>query len=97
MVDARTDMSLPRTPIRIGLVGCGRLAEFGYIPALRQAFGVALVGVADVNPVRCSRIAPEVPAYANLQDLIDAGRVQAVIISPPTRCQVADATIAAEA
>jgi myo-inositol 2-dehydrogenase / D-chiro-inositol 1-dehydrogenase len=97
VVDARTDMSLPRTPIRIGLVGCGRLAEFGYIPALRRASEVALVGVADVNPVRCSRIAPEVPAYASLQDLIDAGRVQAVIISTPTRCHLADATIAAEA
>jgi predicted dehydrogenase len=56
-----------------------------------------LVGVTDLNPVRCSRIAPEVPAYANLQDLIDAGRAQAVIISTPTRCHLSDATIAAEA
>jgi predicted dehydrogenase len=69
----------------------------GYIPALRRALGVALVGVADVNLGRCRRIAPEVPAYASLQELIHAGEVQAIIISTPTRCHLADATTAAQA
>src|SRR5688572_3427936 len=85
------------TPVQIGLVGCGRLAEFGYIPALRRVPGLRLVGVADVDPLRCSRIAPEVPAYKSVQHLIDGGRAEAIIISTPTRYHLADATVAAEA
>ena len=88
---------LQTTPVQMGLVGCGRLAELGYIPALRRASGVALVGVADVDPVRCGRIAPGVPAYTTLQNLIGGGQAQAIIISTPTRCHLADATVAAQA
>jgi len=84
-------------PVRIGLVGCGRLAEFGYIPAFRRASGVALVGVADANPLRCKQIAPELPVYNTIQELIGAGAVEAVIISTPTRCHLADAAAAAQA
>ena len=85
------------TPVQIGLVGCGRLAEFGYIPALRRVPGVKLVGVADVDPLRCSSIAPGVPAYKTIQHLIDGGQTEAIIISTPTRYHLADATVAADA
>lgn len=93
----QTDTSLTKSPVRIGLVGCGRLAEFGYIPAFRRASGVSLAGVVDVNPLRCKLIAPEVPAYKTIQDLIRAGGVEAVIVSTPTRCHLADAAAAAQA
>ncbi len=93
----QADTSLSKSTVRIGLVGCGRLAEFGYTPAFRLASRVALTGVADVNPHRCKQIAPEVPAYSSIQELIRAGGVDAVIISTPTRCHLADATAAAQA
>lgn len=93
----QTDTSRSKRPVRIGLVGCGRLAEFGYLPAFRRASGVALVGVADVNLLRCTQIAPEVSAYTTIQDLIQAGGVDAIIISTPTRSHLADATAAAHA
>src|SRR2546423_11928119 len=66
----QADRSLSTSTVRIGLVGCGRLAEFGYLPAFRRASRVALAGVADVNPHRCKQIAPEVPAYSPIQELI---------------------------
>src|SRR5437870_6173944 len=84
-------------PIRIGLVGCGRVAEFGYLPALRQATGMKLVGVVDVNRSRCKDIAPGVPAHENIQALINAGGLDALIISTPTRFHLAAARCAAEA
>ena len=34
-------------PLRLGLVGCGRLAEAGYVPAIAATDGVELVAVAD--------------------------------------------------
>lgn len=83
------------TAVRVGLVGCGRLAEFGYLPAFRRASGVTLVAIADVNPLRCKQVAPEVPAYKTIQELIRGTGVDAVIISTPTRCHLADATAAA--
>lgn len=84
-------------PIRIGLVGCGRLAEFGYLPALRQAAGVKLAGVADINQLRCKDIAPGVPAHESIRALINAGGLDALVISTPTRFHLADARCAAEA
>jgi predicted dehydrogenase len=86
-----------KEPVRIGLVGCGRVAEFGYLPAFRRAKGVQLAAVADVNPTRCKEIAPGVPAHESTRALIDAGGIDAVVISTPTRFHLADARCAAEA
>lgn len=85
------------TPVRVGLVGCGRVAEFGYLPAFRAAVGVSLVGVADVDPTRCGRIAPGVPAYGGLQGLIEAEGLEALVIATPTRFHLANARCAAAA
>ena len=83
--------------LRVGLVGCGRLAEFGYLPAFRQAKGIRLAGVADTDPSRCQAIAPGVPAYQNIHSLIDAGGIDALVISTPTRFHLSDARSAANA
>jgi len=84
-------------PVRVGLVGCGRLAEFGYLPAFRQAKGIKLVSVADVNQSRCQALVPGVPAHQDLQTLIDAGGIDALVICTPTRFHLSDARSAASA
>ena len=86
-----------KSDVRIGLIGCGRVAEFGYLPAFRQARGVVLVGIADVNPSRCLDLAPGVPAYGSIQSLIEAGGLDAIVISVPTRFHLEYARCAAEA
>ena len=86
-----------KSDVRIGLIGCGRVAEFGYLPAFRQARGVVLVGIADVNPSRCRALAPGVPAYGSIQSLIQAGGLDAIVISVPTRFHLEYARCAAEA
>jgi predicted dehydrogenase len=86
-----------KSSVRIGLVGCGRVAEFGYLPALYRATGVQLVGVADINLARCTAIAPGVLAYDNIHALIAAGGLDALVISTPTRFHLAAARCAAEA
>jgi predicted dehydrogenase len=83
--------------IQIGLVGCGRVAEFGYLPAFRQARGVRLAGVADINLSRCEDIAPGVPAFENIRGLIGAGGLDALVISAPTRFHLGLARCAAKA
>jgi predicted dehydrogenase len=86
-----------KSPVRLGLVGCGRVAEFGYLPALRRAAGVKLVGVADIDLARCTAIAPGVLAYDNIRALIAAGGLDALVVSTPTRFHLADVRCAAEA
>ncbi len=83
--------------VRVGLIGCGRVAEFGYLPAFRQAGGVVLVGIADMNLSRCGAVAPGVPAYGNIQSLIQAAGLDALVISVPTRFHLEYARCAAEA
>ena len=83
--------------VRVGLVGCGRVAEFGYLPAFKKAHGVALAGIADVNPSRCERLAPDVPAFASIQAMIRAGGIDVLVISVPTRFHLEYARYAAEA
>ncbi len=83
--------------LRVGLVGCGRLAEFGYLPAFRRAQGISLVGVADINQSRCRAVAPGVRAYQNIHAMIDAGAIDALVIATPTRFHLSDARAAADA
>lgn len=85
------------TAVRVGLVGCGRVAEFGYLSAFRQARGVVLAGIADVNPSRCRALAPNIPSYGSIQSLIQAGGFDALVISVPTRFHLEYARCAAEA
>jgi predicted dehydrogenase len=93
----QTKKSGQEDPIRIGLVGCGRVAEFGYLPAFRYAVGAKLARVADINQARCKDVAPGVPAHESIRALINAGDVDGLIIATPTRFHVADARCAAEA
>jgi predicted dehydrogenase len=90
----RTETS---TTVRIGIVGCGRVAEFGYLPAFRRVQGIALVGIVDVNPSRCRTLAPDIPAYGNIRSLLQAGGIDAVVISVPTRFHLEYARCVAEA
>ena len=43
--------------LRIGLIGGGRLAERGYLPALRAAHGVRLAALAELDRGRRTRMA----------------------------------------
>ena len=90
------DPSARETPVRLGLVGCGRLAELGYIPAFGKASGVTLAGVADINPTRCQAIAPHVAPYDGIQALLEAGNMEGLVIATPTRFHLADAQRAAQ-
>ena len=60
-------------PVRIGIVGAGRLAEVGYLPAAAAARDVVLAAVAEPNPVRRARVAALAAVAA--PDAVRRGRV----------------------
>jgi len=72
-------------PLRLGIVGCGRIVERGYLPALQDLPGVTLSGVADPDLDRARLLARNggSTAYGSAADLIAAGRLDAVVVATP--------------
>lgn len=83
--------------VRLGLVGCGRLAERGYVPAARAARGVRLTAVADPDEGRRTRLAAGLPAYGSAAELVAAGGIDAVVLATPVEAHLADARLCVEA
>ena len=92
-------------PLKVGLVGCGRLAERGWLPALRiaAAAGAArLVAVAEPDPGRREAAAGaaglgEAAAFAGWRELIAAGAADALVLALGGREQIEPATAATAA
>jgi predicted dehydrogenase len=84
-------------PLRIGIIGCGRVVELGYIPALKKARGAQLVAVADPDLERCNRIAPGIRACRSARELIDTGGLDAIVIATPAAAHLHDAQLAGAA
>ena len=91
-------------PLRLALVGCGRLAEHGYLPALALVDQLRLVAVADPDPARRARLAGlagaahrPVAAHPELGGLLAAGGVDAVVLASPAPAHLPDAELAAAA
>jgi predicted dehydrogenase len=79
------------------MIGCGRLVERGYIPAVRRSGGVVLAAVADLEVERCVRIAPGVQAFDSIESLLSGCEVDAVIVATPPAAHLASARAAARA
>ena len=85
------------SPVRVGLVGCGRLAERGYLPAFARARGVSLVAVADLDLDRCAAIAPGCPRSPRRAELLAGADVELVILAHAASAHAPDASLAASA
>lgn len=76
----------PAPGLKLGLVGCGRIAQAVHVESLKRLPGVELVAHADPDPERRDEISRRVPAsrpYAGFEDLLDSKHVQAVLICCP--------------
>lgn len=85
------------SPARLGLVGCGRLAERGYLPAAGSVDDVEIVAVADRDRERCATVAPGLPAFDGVEELLSSVQVDAVIVASPSEHHVAAARAASRA
>lgn len=85
------------TALRLGLVGCGRLAEAGYRPALAGLDGVEVVAVADPDPARRAVVGPGLAGYDDTAALVADQQLDGLVIASPAGAHVADAAAAAVA
>jgi len=85
--------------LRLGLVGCGRLAERGYAPAVARADGIEIVAVADISRSRRSLLAAKLgaSAHARTSELLAAGPLDGLIVCSPPAFHEEAATQAAAA
>jgi UDP-N-acetylglucosamine 3-dehydrogenase len=71
--------------LRVGLIGCGRLAQQAHLPNLRRLTNVELVAFADPEAERrrkSARLAPEAMAFKSYEELLETD-VEAVVICLP--------------
>jgi len=85
--------------LRLGLVGCGRLAERGYAPAVARTDGMEIVAVADLSRSRRSLLASKLDASAHTRtsELLAAGPLDGLIVCSPPEFHEEAATQAAAA
>jgi predicted dehydrogenase len=70
-------------PIRVGIIGAGGIVSSVHVPGLKLEPGVELVSVANRSLESSRRAADELGiarAYANWEELLDAGGLDAVLI-----------------
>jgi myo-inositol 2-dehydrogenase/D-chiro-inositol 1-dehydrogenase len=88
------------TPLRIGVIGCGRIARAVHLPVLGRLPDARVVAIAE--PDEPSRVAAAAlvrgaTAHADYGELLRAGGVDAVVICVPPQLHVPVATAAFDA
>lgn len=85
--------------VRLGLIGCGRLAEIGYAPAARRCGGVDIVAVADPDRSRRGLLASKLGAsgHARTSELLASGPLDGVVICSAPEHHEEAAQLAAQA
>lgn len=74
------------TPVRLGLIGCGRIAQAAHLPAIAKSGAVELVAVADPSRMLAEGVGAQwhVPAFTSAEELL-AAPIDAVLIATPDR------------
>jgi predicted dehydrogenase len=71
--------------VKIGVIGCGSIAQHRHLPEYKMNEQVELVAVCDINTERANNVAQQygVKAYTNYEELLASGTVEAVSVCTP--------------
>ncbi|WP_040206062.1 Gfo/Idh/MocA family protein [Neobacillus jeddahensis] len=71
--------------IRIGVIGCGSIAQHRHLPEYQMNPNVELAAVCDINQERALEIAEKygVLSYTSYEELVNSGKVDAVSVCTP--------------
>jgi UDP-N-acetylglucosamine 3-dehydrogenase len=71
--------------VKIGVIGCGSIAQHRHLPEYKMNEQVELVAVCDINTERANSVAQQygVKAYTNYEELLASGAVEAVSVCTP--------------
>lgn len=77
---------MPASPLRVGLIGFGSIAEHGHLPAWRSLENVTVEAIADVAPerrARASELAPQARLFSLPRELIRSAAIDVLDICTP--------------
>jgi predicted dehydrogenase len=85
-------------PLRLGIAGCGRIAERGYLPAARGLGDVEIVALAEPVVERSARLVADtgILSFAGVEEMVAAGGVEALVVAVPADRHLEVARAAAE-
>lgn len=86
--------------IKIGVIGCGSIAEIAHFPAIKRCEQAKLEAVCDIDPVHVENIAGKwgaVKWFTDYRDMFDKSTLDAVIIATPNNVHRNQAIAAARA
>ncbi len=90
--------------MRLGIAGCGRLAERGYVPAALAAEGVTIAAFADPDPGRLDHClglwregGERAEGFTDSDGLLEAGQIDLLVVAAPLELHVGLAEEAAAA
>ena len=71
--------------VKIGVIGCGSIAQHRHLPEYKMNEQVELVAVCDINTERANSVAQQygVKAYTNYEELLASSTVEAVSVCTP--------------
>ena len=90
-------MTADHEPLRIGLLGCGRIAQLVHLAALDRLEGVRLTALADSSPGTLRASLERVrgaTGYSDYRDLLERSDVEAVVVTLPPHLHASAATAA---
>lgn len=73
-------------PLKLGFIGCGRVAQMRHLPILRDMKGVQITALADIDPGTLSRVAGRYKVahcYDNHLALLENKAIDAVLVCTP--------------
>ena len=82
---------------KLGLIGCGSIAQAVHLNILAQLPGVELVALAEPDPQRqasAKRRAPSAQAYADYRALLERSDIDGVVICLPSALHAEEAIAA---
>jgi len=88
------------SPVRLGIIGCGRVCRERHLPALRQVRGIEVTAICDSDPVRLNHVSGLCAAgsrFADYRDLISHQGLDAVAVLTPTSAHAEIGTAALNA
>lgn len=75
------------SPLGVGLLGCGWIAELAHLPTLERSEAARLVAIADLDPARRAAMVARFPAvgvYESIEDLLSDPDVDAILVALPS-------------
>jgi len=86
--------------VRVGVIGCGAIAEYVHLPAYKENPAARLIAVCDINKERAKKVAEAFEAeswYIDYKELLKRDDIDAVSICTPNHLHCEQAVAAAEA